>query len=118
MVNSAVATPRLPISVIIAMYNTEKYIGECLESLLAQTFQEFEVILIDDCSTDNGNAVARSYTKKFNGRLKLVRLKKNSGNNGIPNNMGLALSRGEYVLFMDSDDTVTPDRCCRLRKIL
>ena len=97
------------ISVIIAMYNTEKYIGECLESFLAQTFQDFEVIVIDDCSTDNSNAVVTSYAEKFGGRLNLFRLPKNSGNNGIPNNMGLSLSRGEYVLFMDSDDTVTPD---------
>ena len=109
MENLSASTARLPISVIIAMYNTEKYIGECLESLLSQTFKEFEVIVMDDCSGDNSNAVAKSYEKKFNGLLKLVRLKKNSGNNGIPNNMGLALSRGEYVLFMDSDDTITSD---------
>ena len=116
MVNSAVATPRLPISVIIAMYNTEKYIGECLESLLAQTFQEFEVILIDDCSTDNGNAVARSYTKKFNGRLKLVRLKKNSGY-GIATNFGIMCSHGEYLSFLDSDDTFTPDALEKLYNV-
>ena len=97
------------VSVIIAMYNTEKYIGECLDSFLAQTFKNFEVIVIDDCSTDNGNAIVKSYEEKFGGRLTLVRLPKNSGNNGIPNNTGLSMSRGEYVLFMDSDDTITPD---------
>ena len=95
------------VSVIIAMYNTEKYVGDCLETLLAQTFKNFEVIVIDDCSTDNSNAIVKSYAEKFNGRLKLFRLPKNSGNNGIPNNMGLSLSRGEYVIFMDSDDVIT-----------
>lgn len=95
------------ISVIIAMYNTEKYIGDCLESVLAQTFQDYEVIVVDDCSTDNGNSIVKSYENKFAGRLNLVHLPKNSGNNGIPNNMGLALSRGEYVIFLDSDDTIT-----------
>ena len=97
------------ISVVIAMYNTEKYIGECLESFLAQTFQDFEVVVIDDCSTDSSATIVESYAEKFNGRLRLTRTKKNSGNNGIPNNLGLALSYGEYVLFMDSDDAVTPD---------
>lgn len=97
------------LSVIIAMYNTEKYIGDCLESFLAQTFQDFEVIVVDDCSTDNSAAVVESYAEKFDGRLNLLSLPKNSGNNGIPNNMGLSLARGQYVLFMDSDDIVTPD---------
>ena len=97
------------ISVIIPFYNTEKYIAECLDSVLAQTFQDFEVIAVDDCSTDNSLKIVESYREKFGGRLKILRLKKNSGNNGIPNNTGLALSRGEYVLFMDSDDTITFD---------
>ena len=91
------------------MYNTEKYIGECLDSLLAQTFMDFEIVLIDDCSSDNSPAVVESFIPKFDGRLKVLRLKKNSGNNGIPNNTGFALSRGEYVIFLDSDDTITPD---------
>lgn len=97
------------ISVIIAMYNAERYIGDCLDSVLAQTFQDFEVIVVDDCSTDNGNTIVKSYVPKFDGRLNLVRLPKNSGNNGIPNNMGLALSRGEYVIFLDADDAITCD---------
>lgn len=97
------------ISVIIPFYNTEKYIAECLDSVLAQTFQDFEVIAVDDCSTDNSLKIVESYREKFGGRLKILRLKKNSGNNGIPNNTGLALSRGEYVIFLDSDDTITFD---------
>ena len=76
------------VSAIIAMYNTEKYIGECLDSLLAQTFTNFEVIVVDDCSTDSSPAIVASYLPKFGGRLKVLRLKKNSGNNGIPNNTG------------------------------
>ena len=61
------------ISVIIPMYNAEKYIGECLESVLAQTFQDFEVIVVDDCSTDKSVEIVQSYAVKFNGRLKLTR---------------------------------------------
>lgn len=54
------------ISVIIPLYNAEKYVAECLESLLAQTFQNFEVIVVDDCSTDNSAKIVESYAPKFN----------------------------------------------------
>ena len=96
------------ISVIIPLYNVEKYVGECFDSLLAQTFQDFEVIVVDDCSTDNSVAIVESYKEKFGGRLKLIKTLKNSGNAGLPRNKGIALSRGEYISFIDPDDTVTP----------
>ena len=93
------------ISVVIPLYNAEKYIGECLDSLLAQTFQDFEVIIVDDCSTDNSVAVVASYAPKFNGRLKLAKMKKNSGGGGyVPRNVGLKLASGEYIFFVDADD--------------
>ena len=53
------------VSIIIPMYNSEKYIGECLDSILAQTFTAYEVIVVDDCSTDNSRAVVESYLPKF-----------------------------------------------------
>ena len=96
------------ISVIIPLYNAEKYIGECLDSILAQTFQNFEVIVVDDCSTDSSCAVVESYAEKFGGRLRLVHMKKNSGSGTEPRNRGLAYSRGEYLYFMDNDDAITP----------
>ena len=55
------------VSIIIPMYNAEKYIGACLDSILAQTFTDFEVIVVDDCSTDNSRTVVQSYLPKFNG---------------------------------------------------
>ena len=64
------------VSVVVPLYNVEKYIGECLDSLLAQTFQDFEVVVVDDCSTDNNVKVVESYAPKFGGRLKLTRMKK------------------------------------------
>ncbi len=96
------------VSVVIPLYNVEKYVGECLDSLLAQTFQNFEVIVADDCSTDSSPAVVESYASKFGGRLKLTRMKKNSGSAGSPRNRGIELSCGEYLYFMDPDDAVTP----------
>ena len=91
------------VSVVIPMYNVEKYIGECLDSLLYQTFQDFEVIIVNDCSTDNSRAIAESYVDKFNGRLKIFDNEKNSGPSDTRNN-GLRRATGEYVFFMDSDD--------------
>ncbi|MBR1807747.1 MAG: glycosyltransferase [Selenomonadaceae bacterium] len=95
------------VSVIIPLYNAEKYIGECLDSILAQTFADFEVVVVDDCSTDSSAAIVESYTSKFDGRLNLVKTRKNHGNPGVPRNIGLNFSCGEYVYFMDNDDLIT-----------
>ncbi len=101
------------ISIIIPMYNTEKYISECLESILAQTFENYEVIVVDDCSTDNSAAIVESYIPKFRrggvDRLNLLKLKVNSGGAGKPRNKGLRFALGEYVFFMDSDDSMMRD---------
>ena len=89
------------------MYNTEKYIGECLDSILIQTFTNFEVLVVDDCSTDNSVAIVESYIPKFGGRLTLTHLDSNTGSGAMPRNKGMMLSRGEYLSFMDSDDMFT-----------
>ena len=94
------------ISVIIPMYNREEYIAECLESILNQTFQDFEVIVVDDCSTDNSVAVVSSYSEKFGGRLKLAKTEENTGHPGEARNLGLKLANGEYIMFVDSDDFI------------
>ena len=89
------------------MYNAAKYIGECLDSLLAQTFKNFEVIVVDDCSTDGSVKIVKEYLPKFKGMLKLSKTKKNSGGGGyVPRNIGLKLADGEYVYFVDADDFI------------
>ena len=95
------------ISVVIPIRNAENFIGACLESILAQTFKNFEVIVVDDCSTDNSAAIVESYAEKFGGRLIHFRLKKFSGGAGIPRNTGIALARGEYIRFIDATDKIT-----------
>lgn len=96
------------ISVIIPMYNAERYVRECLDSFLAQTFTDFEIIVVDDCSTDSSRAIVESYAPRFNGRLTLAMTQKNSGNSGYTaRNKGFNFSRGEYVYFADADDFVT-----------
>ena len=95
------------ISVITSMYNMEKYVTDCLESLLAQTFQDFEVLVADDGSTDNSVAVVSAFTPKFEGRLKLIRMKKNTGFPGVPRNEAMKVATGKYITFLDSDDLLT-----------
>ena len=92
------------ISVIIPLYNDERYISACLNSLLAQTFTDFEVIVVDDCSTDNSAQVVESYIPQFNEKLTLLHMNENTGGGALPRNKGLYFSRGEYVFFADSDD--------------
>lgn len=89
---------------IIPMYNVENFIGECLTSLLEQTFQDFEIIIVDDCSTDDSPRVATSFYENFGDRLKIAKLSANSGCPGIPRNFALEMACGEYVYFLDSDD--------------
>lgn len=96
----------MKISVIIPAYNAEKYLGVCLESILIQTFTDFEVIVVDDCSTDASLAVAESYLERFDGRLKIICLEKNTGSGAIPRNVGLEYACGKYVFFMDADDLI------------
>ena len=104
------------ISVVIPMYNAEKYLAECLDSVLAQTFQDFEVILVNDCSTDSSRAIAESYLEKFGDRLKIYDNEKNSGAGGTRNN-GLLKAAGEYVYFMDADDLILANGLERLYKV-
>ena len=95
------------ISVIIPMFNASKYVAQCLESILAQTFQNFEVIIVDDCSTDSSCDVVESYAPKFDGRLRLLQLDRNTGSGAVPRNTGLKFAHGEYVFFADADDLLT-----------
>ena len=96
----------IKISVIIPMFNAEKYLSVCFESLLIQTLKDFEVIAVDDCSTDSSPAIAENYLERFGGRLKIIALPENTGSGAVPRNVGLENSCGEYVFFMDSDDLI------------
>ena len=105
------------ISVIIPMYNAEKYIESCLDSLAAQTFKDFEVIVVDDCSTDRSVEIVDGISDKFNGRLHLLKREKNSGGAAIPRNVGMRFSHGKYIAFCDNDDMFTSSALADLYKI-
>ena len=95
------------VSVIIPMFNSAKLIPQTLESLCYQTMQDFEVIVIDDCSTDNSVEVVESFAEKFCGRLHVIKLPENTGTPGLPRNKGIKAARGKYIAFLDSDDLYT-----------
>lgn len=94
------------ISVIIPIYNTEKYLEECIISVLQQTYSDLEVILVDDGSTDESYSICSRYALKDN-RIQVIRQE----NQGISaaRNAGVKASRGEYVFFLDSDDYLEED---------
>ena len=94
------------ISVIMPVYNCELYINEAITSILNQTFTNFELIIIDDCSTDQTVAIIKS---KFDDRICLIEKKENSGLiNSL--NLGIAKAKGEYIARMDGDDICLPER--------
>lgn len=106
--------PRLPgVSVIIPMYNSARYIGSCLKSVLNQTFGLFEVICVDDCSTDDTIKIVAEMAQSDK-RIKIIRHAKNSGTASEPRNTGLRVSRGKYIAFLDADDMYTPTALAEL----
>jgi glycosyltransferase involved in cell wall biosynthesis len=92
------------ISVIIPAYNTAKYIDKCLESVINQTYENLEIIIVEDCSTDNTKEVLKKYENKDN--IKIVYNEVNSGLSYSRNN-GLAVATGEYIGYIDSDDFIS-----------
>lgn len=93
------------LSIIVPVYNVEKYLDECVNSLLSQTLEDIEVILVDDQSPDNCPRICDEYTHK-DSRVQVIH-KKNAGL-GFARNSGLDVAKGEYVTFVDSDDKIYP----------
>ena len=94
------------ISIIAPIYNTEKYIAECIESVLSQSFTDWELILVDDGSPDHSGLIADNYARK-EPRIKVAHIE--NGGLSWARNHGLDLASGEYVTFLDSDDALLPD---------
>ncbi|WP_367990323.1 glycosyltransferase [Vibrio sp. NTOU-M3] len=95
------------ISIILPVYNVEEYLDECLESILKQTYDNYELLAIDDGSTDNSLKLLESYDDKFSGRLRVI--SKENGGLSSARNTGLENALGEYVYFLDSDDWILAD---------
>ena len=91
----------IKISAILPVYNVEKYLVQCLDSLFNQTLTDFEIICVDDGSTDSSLSILQEYQKK-DSRLKVLTQQNKYA--GVARNYGLSIAEGEYVLFLDSDD--------------
>ncbi len=97
------------VSVIMSIYNCALYLAEAIESILGQTFTGWELIICDDGSSDDSFSVAERYAEQYPGKIRVIRLEKNSGQ-AVARNRCLALARGKYVATMDGDDTCDPER--------
>lgn len=89
------------ISIIIPVYNAEKYLHECLDSVVSQTFKDIEIICIDDGSADNSYQVLQGYADKDS---RFVILQQENKGAGAARNKGIEIAKGEFLAFLDSDD--------------
>ena len=103
------------ISIIVPIYNIEKYLPRCLESILAQTYKNIEVILVDDGSVDNSGMIADTYAR--NDQRIIVIHQVNKGVSAA-RNAGLDLATGDYIGFVDGDDYIEPDMYEILMRII
>lgn len=99
----------MKVSIIIPVYNVAPYIKRCLDSVVAQTFQDIECILVDDCGTDNSREIAQQYIDNYQGQIEFIYIhhEKNQGLSGA-RNTGIQIATGEWLYFLDSDDAITP----------
>ena len=105
----------LKISIIVPVYKVEQYLSRCIDSILNQTFQDFELILVDDGSPDNCGEICDIYALKDN-RIKVIH--KENGGLSDARNVGLEIAAGEYISFVDSDDVVHPQMYTRLYDLI
>lgn len=102
---------RPAMSVVVIVYNDEARLPTAVQSVLEQSLRSVEVVIVDDHSTDGSYEVARRLAAEHPGRVRAYQLAENSGGCGAPRNHGIQQTRGEYVLFLDSDDVLQRDAC-------
>jgi teichuronic acid biosynthesis glycosyltransferase TuaG len=96
------------VSIIIPTFNSEKFISGAVESVQNQSYRNWEIILVDDCSTDQTVAIISRFTRADN-RIEMIKLSVNSGT-GVARNSALAIAKGEYIAFLDADDLWKPNK--------
>ena len=99
----------IKVSVIVPVYNVEKYLNKCLDSLLCQSLNDIEIVLVEDGGMDKSLEIAREYAEKHQ-NVKLIVHETNRGI-GKARNDGIEAAEGEYLTFVDSDDYVSSDYC-------
>jgi len=96
-------------SVIMPAYNGQTYLAEAIDSILRQTCADLELIIVNDCATDDSAAISADYAARDT-RVRVVSTAVNSGAPALPKNVGLSLARGRYISFCDQDDVMLPDK--------
>ena len=94
----------MKLSIIVPVYNAEKYLHKCVDSILAQTMEDFELILVNDGSKDNSLSIMEEYRNKYPEKIKTLSLE--NGGQGRARNHGISIAQGEYLGFVDSDDYI------------
>ena len=97
----------MKVSVIIPVYNSEKFLRPCLDSVIAQTLSDFEIIIINDGSTDSSADIINEYVEKHPGKVLCITVE--NGGQGRAKNFGIDIACGDYILNIDSDDTICPE---------
>ena len=100
------------VSVIVPVYNCQRFLADCLDSLLAQKLPSFEIICVDDCSPDRCPQILDEYAEREE-RVKVIHLQKNS-QQAFARNRGMEIARGEYLYLLDSDDMIKPETLAEL----
>ncbi len=95
----------MKLSIVVSVYNVEKYLRECLDSILCQEFSDFELIIVNDGSTDDSLAICNEYKTKDR-RIRVI--DKSNGGVSSARNAGIDVALGEYIAFVDSDDYIVP----------
>lgn len=95
------------VTVIVPIYNVEKYLARCIDSLVNQTLNEIEIVLVNDGTKDSSGKIAMQYAKQY--KEKIIYLEKENGGLSDARNYGLAYAKGEYIAFLDSDDYIEKD---------
>lgn len=97
------------VSIITPCYNAAPFISQAIESVLAQSFGDWEMIIVDDCSSDDSLSIIQEYAR-IDSRIRYLRTDKPSGSPTLPRNMGIKEAKGRYIAFLDSDDIWLPNK--------
>lgn len=97
------------VSIVTPCYNASLFIAQTIQSVLSQTYSDWELLIVDDCSKDNSADIIQKYVEKDN-RIKYLKTEKTSGSPVSPRNIGIEKAKGRYIAFLDSDDVWLPDK--------
>lgn len=106
----------MKLSIVIPVYNVENTLRRCLDSVISQSYHDWQMILVDDASTDDSLNICKEYSKD-NGHIQLIHLEKNSGLS-VARNKGIGKAKGDYITFIDSDDYIAPNTLKELMEVI